>query len=118
MREAVSNVARHSGATHVTVTLDVTDEVVVEVVDDGRGIEERGARSGLRNLEERARRRGGTASVERLPDGGPGSGGARRCADRSAVSSAAWTGGARSSVARTAAWVRRSRPSLARRCDT
>jgi signal transduction histidine kinase len=70
VREAVSNVARHSGATHVTVTLDVADEVVVEVVDDGRGIDERAARSGLRNLEERARRRGGTASVERLPDGG------------------------------------------------
>jgi signal transduction histidine kinase len=70
VREAVSNVARHSGATHVTVTLDVADEVVVEVVDDGRGIEERVARSGLRNLEDRARRRGGEASVERLPDGG------------------------------------------------
>ena len=42
VREAVSNVARHSGATHVTVTLDVADEVVVEVVDDGRGIDERG----------------------------------------------------------------------------
>jgi signal transduction histidine kinase len=70
VREAVSNVARHSGATHVTVTLDVADEVVVEVVDDGRGIDERGARSGLRNLEERARRRGGAASVERLADGG------------------------------------------------
>jgi signal transduction histidine kinase len=70
VREAVSNVARHSGATHVTVTLDVADEVVVEVVDDGRGIDDRAARSGLRNLEERARRRGGTASVERLPDGG------------------------------------------------
>jgi signal transduction histidine kinase len=70
VREGVSNAARHSGAAHVTVTLDVADEVVVEVVDDGRGIDERGARSGLRNLEERARRRGGTASVERLPDGG------------------------------------------------
>ena len=70
VREAVSNVARHAGAAHVTVTLDVTDEVVVEVVDDGRGIDERGARSGLRNLEERARLRGGTATVERLRDGG------------------------------------------------
>ena len=70
VREAVSNVARHSGAAHVTVTLDVADDVVVEVVDDGRGIDERGARSGLRNLEERARRRGGGTSVERLPDGG------------------------------------------------
>ena len=70
VREAVSNAARHSGAAHVTVTLDVADEVVVEVVDDGRGIDERAARSGLRNLEERARRRGGTSSVERLLDGG------------------------------------------------
>ena len=70
VREAVSNAARHSGAAHVTVTLDVADEVVVEVVDDGRGIDERVARSGLRNLEERARRRGGTFSVERLADGG------------------------------------------------
>jgi signal transduction histidine kinase len=70
VREAVSNVARHSGATHVTVTLDVADDVVVEVVDDGRGIDERAARSGLRNLEQRARRRGGELSVAVLPDGG------------------------------------------------
>jgi signal transduction histidine kinase len=70
VREAVSNAARHSGAAHVTVTLDVADDVVVEVVDDGRGIDQRAARSGLRNLEERARRRGGDASVLALPDGG------------------------------------------------
>ncbi|RBY80797.1 GAF domain-containing sensor histidine kinase [Blastococcus sp. TF02A-26] len=69
-REAVSNAARHSGAAHVTVTLDVTDEVVLEVVDDGRGIDPRAARSGLRNLSERAARRGGGATVEALPDGG------------------------------------------------
>jgi signal transduction histidine kinase len=69
-REAVSNAARHSGADHVTVTLDVAEEVVLEVVDDGRGIAPRAARSGLRNLEDRARRRGGTATVEPLPEGG------------------------------------------------
>ncbi|MGY1637665.1 GAF domain-containing protein [Geodermatophilus sp. SYSU D00742] len=69
-REAVSNAARHSGAAHVTVTLDVADEVVLEVVDDGRGIDRRAARSGLRNVEERARRRGGAATVEPLPEGG------------------------------------------------
>jgi len=69
-REAVSNAARHSGADHVTVTLDVTDEVVLEVADDGRGIGPRAARSGLRNLEERAVRRGGEAGVEALPEGG------------------------------------------------
>jgi signal transduction histidine kinase len=70
VREGVSNVARHSDARHVTVTLDVADDVVVEVVDDGRGIDGRAARSGLRNLEERAHRRGGEAAVEALPDGG------------------------------------------------
>jgi signal transduction histidine kinase len=70
VREAVSNAARHSGAPHVTVTLDVADDVVVEVVDDGRGIDQRAARSGLRNLEERARLRGGGATVEPCPDGG------------------------------------------------
>ena len=62
VREGVSNAARHSGAAHVTVTLDVADDVVVEVVDDGRGIDERAARSGLRNLES-ARR--GTAAGRR-----------------------------------------------------
>jgi signal transduction histidine kinase len=70
LREAVSNAVRHSGGQHVTVTLDVADEVVLEVVDDGRGIDERVARSGLRNLAERAEARGGTFEVESLPDGG------------------------------------------------
>jgi len=70
VREGVSNAARHSGARHVVVTMDVTDHVVVDVRDDGRGIDATVARSGLRNMEERAARRGGTSSVQRLPDGG------------------------------------------------
>ncbi len=70
VREAVSNAARHSGARNVTVTLDVGDDVVLEVVDNGRGIDARAARSGLRNLAERASRRGGGLEVAALPDGG------------------------------------------------
>jgi signal transduction histidine kinase len=70
VRELVSNAARHSGGRHVTVTLEVTDRVVVEVADDGRGADPDRARSGLRNLEERAVRRGGGLAVERPPDGG------------------------------------------------
>jgi len=70
VREAVTNVARHAGAGHVTLTLDVADDVLVEVVDDGSGIDPRAARSGLRNLEQRARQRGGDLSVEALPHGG------------------------------------------------
>jgi signal transduction histidine kinase len=70
VREAVSNAARHSGAAHVVVTLDVADDVVVEVVDDGRGIDPDAARSGLRNLAERAQRRAGDLLVQALPEGG------------------------------------------------
>jgi len=70
VREGVSNAARHSGAAHVTVTLDVADEVVVEVRDDGRGIDPTVARSGLRNMTDRAARWGGSSSVRRLVEGG------------------------------------------------
>ncbi|NYJ08765.1 sensor histidine kinase [Petropleomorpha daqingensis] len=70
VREGVSNAARHSGGDHVTVTLDVADGVVLEVVDDGRGLDPDAARSGLRNLQQRAEKRGGAISVEPLPEGG------------------------------------------------
>jgi signal transduction histidine kinase len=70
VREGVSNAARHSGGGHVTVTVDVADEIVVEILDDGRGIDPQAARSGLRNLEQRAGGRGGQATVEASPDGG------------------------------------------------
>jgi signal transduction histidine kinase len=70
VREGVSNAVRHARAATVTVTLDVADDVVVEVVDDGTGIDPGAPRSGLRNLEERARRRGGVVTAVRLQDGG------------------------------------------------
>jgi signal transduction histidine kinase len=62
VREGVSNVSRHARASRVTVTVDVTDEVVVQVRDDGRGIDAAVARSGLRNLAQRAQRSGGSGS--------------------------------------------------------
>jgi signal transduction histidine kinase len=70
VREGVSNAVRHARAAAVTVTLDVTDDVVVEVVDDGTGIDPGAPRSGLRNLEERARLRGGGAMAVPLADAG------------------------------------------------
>jgi signal transduction histidine kinase len=70
VREGVTNAARHSGGRHVTVTLDVGDEVVVEVLDDGNGIDGTAARSGLGNLGQRAEARGGSASVQRVAEGG------------------------------------------------
>ena len=70
VREGVSNAVRHARAATVMVTLDVADDVVVEVVDNGTGIDPGAPRSGLRSLEQRARRRGGGVTAVGLPDGG------------------------------------------------
>jgi signal transduction histidine kinase len=70
VREGVTNAARHARASHVTVSLDVADDIVIEVLDDGAGPDEPVARSGLVNLEERSRLRRGTCTVHRLPEGG------------------------------------------------
>jgi signal transduction histidine kinase len=70
VREGISNAVRHARAGAVIVTLDVTDDVVVEIVDNGAGIDLEAPRSGLRNLEERALRRGGGVTAVRLEDGG------------------------------------------------
>ncbi|MCX6462085.1 MAG: GAF domain-containing protein [Pseudonocardiales bacterium] len=64
VREAVSNVVRHAKASTVAVEVRAGDgELVIEVVDDGVGIEPGAARSGLVNLEERARQCGGACEV-------------------------------------------------------
>jgi signal transduction histidine kinase len=61
LREALSNVARHAGATRADVTVDVADEefLTVTVTDNGTGIPPGPRRSGLRNLTERAVELGG-----------------------------------------------------------
>ena len=73
VRELVSNVVRHAGATDVAVTVDAGrrdgDDVVAVVADDGRGLPAVPVRSGLHNLEERARRRGGGLTVAAGADG-------------------------------------------------
>lgn len=64
VREAVSNARRHSGASAVTVVVTVADRLTVTVTDDGRGIPPGAARSGLRNLAERAVSHGGSFDVD------------------------------------------------------
>ncbi|MFF0473998.1 GAF domain-containing sensor histidine kinase [Streptomyces sp. NPDC004284] len=62
--EALTNVARHARARRAEVSVVVEEGVLaVTVSDDGIGIPQGGARSGLRNLSERAERLGGTLSV-------------------------------------------------------
>lgn len=70
VREAVSNAARHAGAKSLTLTVEAGDELLVEVADDGRGIDPDVARSGLRNLEERAHECGGALHVRPRSGGG------------------------------------------------
>lgn len=79
-REAVTNVVKHSSATHAEVSIAATEGwVQVDVTDNGRGPGTGGHRSGLANLEDRARLRGGTFALDsdglktvlrwRVPDG-------------------------------------------------
>jgi signal transduction histidine kinase len=72
LREALSNAARHSGASRVDVTVDVDSDgmLVVLVVDNGSGIsEQQTRRSGLRNLASRAEKLGGELRLDQAnPD--------------------------------------------------
>jgi len=69
--EAVSNAVRHSGARRLTVRIEVDHRVVIEVVDDGRGIPaENQRRSGLANMQRRAAQVGGECSITSPPEGG------------------------------------------------
>jgi signal transduction histidine kinase len=71
LREALSNVTRHAAARHVQVTCRVTStQILIEVVDDGRGIAADVEHSGLRNLNERAVVRGGQSTVTAVEKGG------------------------------------------------
>ena len=74
LREAVTNVVRHSGASrcHVKTAYD-GDAVCLEVVDEGHGSSADGADgAGLTGLRERIAAVGGTLHVGALDDGGFG----------------------------------------------
>ncbi|MFI7643647.1 GAF domain-containing protein [Nonomuraea sp. NPDC049400] len=71
LREALSNVVRHSRATRAEVSVEVANQrLTLVVTDNGVGLGEKGRRSGLRNIEERADRLGGTAELEAPAEGG------------------------------------------------
>ncbi len=73
LREALSNVVKHSSATHVSVDVSVTaDEVLLEVVDDGVGVPADGTHGGrgLGNMTERALALGGQCEIRRRDSGG------------------------------------------------
>jgi PAS domain S-box-containing protein len=75
LQEALTNAARHSGATEVEIRLSAeAGRVVLEVADNGRGIsDDRVAASsslGLIGMRERARMLGGEVTIRRNPAAG------------------------------------------------
>ena len=69
VREALSNAARHAGASVVSVLVESADGLRVEVRDNGRGVQPGTRRSGLDNLARRATTRGGQLVIA-APEGG------------------------------------------------
>ena len=70
VREAVSNVVRHAGATALTVTVRVEDDFSIEVLDDGCGMPAIVTPSGLTNLRVRAEEVDGHLTITEAPGGG------------------------------------------------
>ena len=76
-REALSNVARHSGATRLALVLEESGaDLVMRIEDNGRGFDAAlhtgpdalGRHQGLSNMRDRAVGMGGSFAIER-PDG-------------------------------------------------
>jgi signal transduction histidine kinase len=68
-REALSNVARHAKATQVRILVrEVGNSLIMTIEDNGRGFDPADAKNrqsfGLQNMEQRARRLGGTLIIE------------------------------------------------------
>jgi two-component system, NarL family, sensor histidine kinase UhpB len=71
-QEGLTNAARHSGASEVTLTLEHdADSVVLRILDNGRGFDgSRAEGGGLRGIRERALIVGGAVAIKPSPTGG------------------------------------------------
>lgn len=65
LRESLSNALQHSAATTITVSLTAGKESLnLRISDNGRGFQQTGRRSGLRNMQHRAEALGGVVTIE------------------------------------------------------
>jgi signal transduction histidine kinase len=74
-REALANIARHSGAAHTWIRLAATEtRANLEIADDGRGMDQTaelvGGHHGLANMRTRAEALGGTFGMQSRPGAG------------------------------------------------
>jgi len=75
IQEALTNVARHSGATHAEIAMQLNDgELRVEIVDNGKGIDQamivHPESLGILSMQERARMLGGKITITSNPGKG------------------------------------------------
>jgi len=70
LREAVSNAVRHSQAAELAVIITVGDELSIDVRDNGVGIPDTVTRSGLNNMQVRAKQVGGACTITPADGGG------------------------------------------------
>lgn len=65
LKEALTNVSRHSHATKVVVTMDINPHIVrLSIIDNGIGSNNDGVGIGIRNLRQRAQAVGGNISTD------------------------------------------------------
>jgi PAS domain S-box-containing protein len=75
-QESLTNIARHAGATHVSIVLDGDDtHLHLTICDDGHGIDlqkrnKNGKTLGLLGMKERALMMGGTLTIDSSPGNG------------------------------------------------
>ena len=71
VQEALTNVARHADARSCTVRLALErDLLLLEIADDGQGMEERRVGLGLQTMQERATDLGGSCQITSTPRAG------------------------------------------------
>ena len=69
--EALTNVARHSGATRCAIAVHAAEALWITVTDDGRGFDASSTRGiGLWSMEQRVAELGGTFEIALGTDGG------------------------------------------------
>lgn len=65
VREALHNAVKHSNATEVSLRLHLDDDLLIDIQDDGRGLDEGSAQGhGLANMRERAAQLNGCCTVQ------------------------------------------------------
>jgi signal transduction histidine kinase len=72
LREALTNVSKHARATRIQVSVTLTDDLRIDVTDNGVGVgtaPDATSGRGMKNLRDRASRLGGAFETQ-VPDGG------------------------------------------------